>query len=374
VSVLSIKEEPVKRSLTLLVLVAALLAFAASASAAGGSSVGVAYTISNAASGNELVVYSRSADGSLAYAGSVWAGGAGTGGGLASQAAVAVTDDGRYVLAVNPGSNGVAAFDVTAGGPQLLNTAPSGGIRPVSVDVHKQLVYVLNKNNAALATVSGFTLGKEGLTPIPGSTRFLHAGATDAGQVRFSPGGDVLVVTGRSSQRIDTFRVGADGLLSDLRSFDVAPGATPFGFDFDNKGHLLVSLAGVGGSSGVGSYAIGPDGELSTITAPLETGERAACWLVASKNGRFAFVANAASSSVSTFDVSPGGELSFRGALTIDGMTPLDLALSESGRYLYVLAAGSHGIVAFEVGGDGTLTHVDTEANVPAAAAGIAVR
>jgi 6-phosphogluconolactonase len=168
--------------------------------------------------------------------------------------------------------------------------------------------------------------------------------------------------------------VDADGLLSDLSSYDVAPGATPFGFDFDNKGHLLVSLAGVGGSSGAASYALGADGSVATITAPLESGQRAACWLVASKDGRYAFVANAASSSVSTFTVSPSGELAFQGATTIDGMTALDLALSANGRYLYVLAAGTHGIVTFEVGNDGTLTHVDTEADVPASAAGIAVR
>jgi 6-phosphogluconolactonase len=364
----------VKRLLFSLAIAASLLAFVASATAGDGAAVGAAYTISNAASGNELVVYARSATGSLTPAGSVSAGGLGTGGGLASQGAVTVTDNGRTVLAVNPGSNSVAAFAVGPGDPQLLDTAPSGGIRPVSVAVHKQLVYVLNKNNAALATVSGFTLDKDGLTPIASSTRFLHAGATDAAQVKFSPSGDVLVVTGRSSQRIDTFRVGADGLLSDLKSFDVAPGATPFGFDFDNKGHLLVSLAGVGGSSGAASYELGADGSVSTITAPVETGQRAACWLVATKNGRFAFVANAASSSVSTFAVSPAGELTYQGAVTIDGMTALDLALSKDGRYVYVLAAGSHGIVTLETGVDGTLTHVETEADVPVASAGIAAR
>jgi 6-phosphogluconolactonase len=364
----------VKRLLFSLTVFSVLLAFAASAAAGDQPAVGAAYSISNAASGNELVVYARSADGSLAQAGRVSAGGRGTGSGLASQGAVTLSDDGRTVLAVNPGSNSVAAFAVRPGGPQLLDTAPSGGNRPVSVAVHKQLVYVLNKDNAALATVSGFSLGKDGLDPLAGSTRLLHAGATDAAQVKFSPDGGVLVVTGRSSQRIDTFHVGTDGLLSELKSFDVAPGATPFGFDFDNKGHLLVSLAGVGGSSGAASYALGADGSVSTITPPLETGQRAACWLVSSKNGRFAFVANAASSSVSTFAVSPAGELTFERAVTIDGMTALDLALSENGQYVYVLAAGSHGIVTLQVGADGTLTHVDTEADVPAPAAGIAVR
>jgi 6-phosphogluconolactonase (cycloisomerase 2 family) len=292
----------VKRLLFSLAICSTLLAFAASAAAGDRSAVGAAYSISNAASGNDLVFYTRSANGSLTPAGSVSAGGVGTGGGLASQGAVTVTENGRTVLAVNPGSNSVAAFAVETGSPRLLNTAPSGGIRPVSVAVHKQLVYVLNKNNVALASVSGFTLDKGGLSPIAGSTRVLHAGATDAAQVRFSPSGGVLVVTGRSSQRIDTFRVGADGLLSDPESFDVAPGA------------------------------------------------------------------------VSTFAVSPAGELTFERAVTIDGMTALDLALSENGHYLYLLAAGSHGIVAFEVGADGTLTHVDTESDVPLAAAGIAAR
>ena len=116
-----------KRLLFSLVLVTASLAFAASAAAGDGADVGAAYTISNAASGNELVVYDRSADGSLTPAGSVPAGGLGTGGGLASQGAVTLTDDGRTVLAVNPGSNSVAAFAVRHDGPELLNTAPSGG-------------------------------------------------------------------------------------------------------------------------------------------------------------------------------------------------------------------------------------------------------
>src|SRR5262249_21319874 len=62
---------PMKR-LIFLVLTTALLVFAASAAAGRSSNVvGAAYTISNAASGNALVVYDRTDDGALAYAGSV---------------------------------------------------------------------------------------------------------------------------------------------------------------------------------------------------------------------------------------------------------------------------------------------------------------
>jgi 6-phosphogluconolactonase len=363
-----------KRFVLSLVALVSLLAVVGSAAAHGEATAGVVYTISNDPAGNALVVYDRAADGTLSPAGSVPAGGLGTGGGLASQGAVTLTDDGRIVLAVNAGSNSVAAFSVERDGPTLLNTAPSGGVRPVSVAVDKKLVYVLNKNNAALATVSGFRLERNGLTPIAGSTRFLNAGATDAAQVKFTPDGDTLVVTGRSSNRIDTFPVLKGGLLGDLKSFDVAPGAVPFGFDFDKKGHLLVSLAGVAGSSGAASYDIDKDGTLSTITAPVATGQRAACWLVTSKNGRFAFVANAASNSISTFSVGRDGSIALQGVVSVPGMTPLDEALSENGKFLYVLAAGSDGIVELSVGDDGTLTLVGTLPGVPANAAGIAAR
>ena len=106
-----------KRLFLSLAICSTLLAFAASAAAGDQAAVGAAYSISNAASGNELVVYDRSATGSLTPAGSVSAGGLGTGGGLASQGAVTVTDNGRTVLAVNPGSNSVAAFAVGPDGP-----------------------------------------------------------------------------------------------------------------------------------------------------------------------------------------------------------------------------------------------------------------
>lgn len=67
------------------------------------------------------------------------------------------------------------------------------------------------------------------------------------------------------------------------------------------------------------------------------------------------------------------GPITFLGAVSVQGMTPLDEALSEDGRTLYVLAAGSHGIVQFSVDKDGTLTYVGSQLNIPVTAAGLAV-
>ena len=362
-------------ALSLLALVA-LLVVSGSAAAAGSGHNGpdsVAYTISNDVAGNALVAYDRAGDGTLSSVGSTPAGGLGTGAGLASQGSVVLTDDGRTVLAVNPGSNTVAAFSVDRDGPHLLGTAPSGGNRPVSIAVDKKLVYVLNKDNSAPATVSGFRLDKDGLTPIAGSTRLLHAGATDAAQVSFTPKGDTLVISGRSSNAIDTYSVEKHGLLGVLKTFDVAPGTLPFGFDFDKKGNLIVSIAGVGSSSGAASYDVGKNGTITTITAPIETGQQAACWVVTSKDSRFAFVANTASSTVSTFSVGQDGSIAFLTAVPLHGVTAIDEAISEDGRYLYVVAAGSDTIVQFAIGRDGTLTYVGTT-STPANAVGLAVR
>ena len=69
--------------------------------------VGYTYIDGNTAKANTIDGYARHADGSLtALAGSPFAaGGAGLGTGLASQGAIQVTQDGRYLLAVDAGSN-----------------------------------------------------------------------------------------------------------------------------------------------------------------------------------------------------------------------------------------------------------------------------
>src|SRR5205085_462563 len=218
-----------------------------------------------------------------------------TGGGLGSQGSVTLTDDGRYLLAVNGGSNTVSAFAVTKRGLELLNTVSSGGTLPVSVDAAKDLAYVVN---AGSRTISGFTLGRDGLTPLAGSTRALGAGAAVVSQLRFSPSGDLLVVTERGSNTIDTFTIGAGGVAGTAQTF-ASVGNAPFGFDWDNKGHLLVSDADNGpGNSAATSYDVSPFGALSAITGPVSTFQGAACWLVTSKDGRFAFTANAGSGSI----------------------------------------------------------------------------
>ena len=85
------------------------------------------YTLSNEASGNRVLAFARSADGSLTPAGSYATGANGSGGGLGSQGAVVVSRDRQILLAVNAGSNSVSAFRVKRDGTlRLMSTASSG--------------------------------------------------------------------------------------------------------------------------------------------------------------------------------------------------------------------------------------------------------
>ena len=157
---------------------AAIGVFGAAASASASTAspvVGYTYINDNTATANTIAGFDRHADGSLTpIPGSPFAaGGAGLGAGLASQGAIQVASNGRYLLAVDAGSNQISVLRITAGGVPVLAGQPvnSGGIKPVSVAVSPfGLVYVANQGPGG-SGYSGFRLGFNGsLTPIPGST------------------------------------------------------------------------------------------------------------------------------------------------------------------------------------------------------------
>jgi 6-phosphogluconolactonase len=350
---------------------AAALAVVAAATAApseDGGGRGAVYTLTNAPSGNAVLVYARAADGTLQPAGSYATGGLGTGAGLGSQGAVVLSEDGRRLLAVNAGSDSVSLFAVHGHLLRLESTVASGGQRPISVTIAGDLVYVLNAGGAG--SISAFTVERHSLVPLPGSTRPLGAGSGGPAQVQFSPDARLLAVTEKTSSTIDVYAVGNDGRAG-APVVSHAAGATPFGFDFDNRGHLIASEAGGTASS----YAVSAGGA-TTISGAVATHQAAPCWAIVTEDGKFAYTANAASGTISGFSVSHEGSIALLDASGASanlgaGSHPLDLAATDDGRYLYNLTDGAHLISGFHIAADGSLTPIGTTA-VPAGAAGIA--
>jgi len=339
--------------------------------------VGAVFTLSNSAAGNAVIAFARGADGSLAPAGTFSTAGNGTGGGLGSQGAVTLSDDGRFLFAVNAGSNTVTSFAVDGTTLSRVSTVASGGTLPISLTTNGTVLYVLNAGGAE--NITGFTIDPTGaLTTLPGSSRPLSGTGVGPAQVGFDPSGRWLVVTEKATNRIDVFAVAGNGYASSA-IVNQSAGATPFGFAFNQHGVLLVSEAfgGAVDASAVSSYTLGAGGLLSVVTASAPTTETAACWVAVTNNGKFVYAANTGSASVTGFEVRKGelAILNGDGRTGTSGTTPIDVAISRNGQFLYSLASSSHTISGFGIAqNDGSLSAVGAAGGLPVGTVGLAAR
>lgn len=346
------------------------------------SDSGAVFTMDNSTNGNSVLAFQRAADGSLTPAGSFPTGGAGTSGGLGNQGGVLLTRDGRWLFACNAGSHEISVFAVTPHGLALTDKVGSAGRRPVSLDLHRNLLYVLNAGGGAgdADNITGFIFAFGKLFRYPGSTRALSAANTGPAQVSFTRDGDVLVVTEKATGVIDTFTVGDDGLVDDHKMF-ASPVPTPFGFTVGREGRIFVSEAngGAANASSVSSYEVSDDGDLATISGSVPTTETAACWVVLTRNERYAYASNTGSGTLSGYRVSNDGALQLLNADGITGTTgagskPIDLALTRDSRYLYSLNSGNGTVSAFRVNANGSLQALPGLSGLPAGANGLAAR
>jgi hypothetical protein len=339
---------------------------------------GVVFTMTNEASGNRVIMYSRAADGSLSNPRSYSTNGLGSGDSLGSQGALVLSDFDHLLYAVNAGSDEISVFAVLPNRLILLNKIGSGGDRPVSLTVQGNLVYVLNAG--APENITGFRLGWRGLRQIEGSTRPLSGAMVGPAQVEFSPRGNLLVVTEKMTNKIDTYTVGRDGLANGP-TVHTSVGMTPFGFAFDRRGHLIVSEAfgGQVDASAASSYMYSPSGDLNVISGSVHTTETAACWVVVTDNQRYAYTTNTGSGTISGFRIGEDGSLTLLDkdgvtGSTGPGSTPIDAGFSRGSRYLYALTPGTQSISAFEVNSDGSLTSLPGATGVPTTTTGLAAR
>jgi 6-phosphogluconolactonase (cycloisomerase 2 family) len=334
--------------------------------------------MSNAPSGNSVIVFERRPDGSLSRAGEFGTGGLGFDGGLGNQGALALDEDGNRLFVVNPGSDEISMFLVRGTKLRLLQKVPSGGDRPVSLTVDDDVLYVLN---AGSDTIKGFRVTWwGGLVPIPRSSRPLSATGTAPAQISFAPDGRTLVITEKNTNNLVVYRVDEWGRPASATPAVVpSAGATPFGFGFNARRQLIVSEAfgGAAGQSAVSSYTLRRDGTLDVVSASVPTGQTAACWIVSTPDRRFTYTTNTGSGTISGFHIGPGGTLTRfdDGGITADlgaGSGPLDMAITQDGEFLYSLNGGNATISLMRIGHDGTLSVVETTGGLPPGANGLA--
>jgi 6-phosphogluconolactonase (cycloisomerase 2 family) len=309
---------------------AALVAVAGGAAAKGPSGgspvVGHVYVNDNTAGENTVAGFDRHADGTLtATAGSPFdVGGAGPGHAIASQGSLQLSADGRYLLAVDAGSNQISVLRIKPDGSlqQAGDPVSSGGVNPVSIAVSGSLVYVANAGPGTAVgdtNITGFTLNAGGhLRPLDGSTVPL-ASTSQPGDVLFNGDGSRLVVALVNSSQIASYAVGPDGLLTAAPGSPfAAQGVGPFGSEFrpTDPGQLFVSNAHNGAGLGtVSAFADGAAGVLTSIGAsPYPDLQTAPCWVEISADGGYLFAVNTAAATISSFSIAPDGSLTLLGS------------------------------------------------------------
>ncbi|MGN6868629.1 MAG: lactonase family protein [Solirubrobacteraceae bacterium] len=400
----------------------------------GNSGAGAVYTTTNDPGGNSVIVFKRNSNGTLTQGPTVPTGGTGIAAQppftfpiVDSSGSMALAENGRLLFVVNDGDNTITSFRTFDGGLRRVDRVSSGGVLPVSLATYGHLLYVVNEESS---NISGYYFSDDGrLFSIPGSQQLLSPGFPSgsappnaggvAAQIGFSPDGHQLVVTLRGVPStvgaIDTFAVHPNGSLTleqADRTASVDP--NPFGFAFTRSGSLLVSNVGLvsgafdypAGSlpipqildpgqftGSASSYSLSSTGTLTPVSTTVPSGGRGACWLVLSKDGKFAFVTNTLSTTPSlgppkgigtgaggltTYSVGSDGTLTKIGQTDLGPGSPTDEAISSDGKFLYVSdpnvpppPATSH-IDVFRINNDGSLTPVTQGATLPVLISGLA--
>jgi len=347
---------------------------------------GAVYVLTNQVQ-NAVAVFSRTTDGHLTAAGQFLTGGAGDPVAippdppidpLASQGALVFGPGNQFLFAVNAGSNEISVLRVGRRGLHLVDVVDSGGVRPISLTIYENLLYVLNEGGTP--NISGFTVGDDGtLTPLAGSTRPLIGGmGADPAEVSFNSDGTLLVVTEKLGNRLDSYVINQNGLPGPPIA-NASSGMTPFGFSFNSDDFLVVSEAfgGAPNQSAASSYSSNQTGVLNVITGSVHNNQTAACWVVIPNNGTRAIVSNTGSGTISTYNIDGNGMLTLANAVAANlGPTsaPRDMAVSVNGQILFVQTDGGQSVAVFHIENNGTLTSVDTAGGLPFGAQGIAAK
>ena len=388
----------------------ALLAFAFAALALGPLASGASartsvYSISNAAPNNTLIKFVQRGNGTLKKVQTIKTGGSG---GLApqpgceppggcpmldTQSEVVVWK--RLVFAVNAGSDSITSFIEKKNGKlKRVDVQSSMGDFPNSIAVKRGVLYVLNSHSDSIA---GFKFDKRGeIRRIVNSVRPLAAMQIAQGlsprQIGFDRTGGVLIVTRLSPLPggIDTFLLNSKNRPGQaIANAPTTP--LPFGFAVDRYNNLVMSqvsappeLAMPGNTA---TYDINTQtGQLTPIETVTSDGV-APCWVVITRDGRYAFVVNtgggAPDATVARYGLTSAGDLTLLGLTgennaNGDEFARTDEVLSRNGRYLFVLkpaimANTSQIDIYRRSGGDLTLVG-NTTPNGPAGMSGLATR
>jgi hypothetical protein len=234
---------------------------------------------------------------------------------------------GRYVYAVNASSNTVSVLLVGRDGKlSLVQQISSGGLRPASIAIHGNRLYINNTGHfpdeePAPATIVGYTIRFDGsLARLPCEPAVSTPGELGniVADLAVSPNGTSVVTSGLLTNRIDSFHVDLRGCLTKRESISADGGG--FGVLFrPNSDNAVVTRAvpevfGEDKAPGIGSFRVGLDSSLTLVDAFIDAdksdeGLRDPCWGVFAKDGSHLWIGSFIPRSITAFNLDSRGKL-----------------------------------------------------------------
>ncbi|MGO8867700.1 MAG: lactonase family protein [Alphaproteobacteria bacterium] len=243
---------------------------------------------------------------------------------------VAVDPSGRFAYVVHTFDNTISAYTIDAGTGQLspIGSAVATGSSPggIAVDPSGRFVYVTNYVDN---TVSAYTIdaGTGALTAIYGSPFAGEPGPyhADPDSITVDASGRFAYVVMDGLQTVWTYTIDANSGALTGTGPSVIVGGTPYSITADPAGQF-VYVTCESGLSPILAYAI--DASTGALTAvagsPFGVGPDFTTSLAVDPSGQFAYVANVAKSTISTYTIDAGsGALTATGSVVATGAEPL---------------------------------------------------
>ena len=239
---------------------------------------------------------------------------------------VVASPDGKFLFAVNQGSNTVSVFAIQPDGSLALQAdAPfgSGGVQPVSLSFTNDQLLVVNRGNSAegksgtiAPDIASFFVAESGrLIPVPSSTIKLPLNLSPA-QILSSADGQFAFVDNFATpsnlkvplaNTLEPFTINGDGTLTAVKGGAATTPKNPpllLGLAEDPVNHIIYTGQAPFGGVATFKYndTTGAVKYVDSVTSP----GKATCWLDIS--GKFLYATDSASDSLSVYSADQPAE------------------------------------------------------------------
>jgi 6-phosphogluconolactonase (cycloisomerase 2 family) len=276
-----------------------------------------------------------------------------------------IAPSGKFGYVQNPGSDQITAFSInpTTGVPTEVagSPFPLGGVNGQSMAMTPSgdFIYVVGANNPGTIVALTVNSSTGVVTPVTGSP--FATGNTPLFATA-DPNGALLYVTNRDSNEVWTYAIAGNGALTILTKartqqtpLNVALGVGTASVKYTPKFAYVANQGTNTVASTISAYKINAtSGKITGVSgSPFADGGAGtfATSVTVDPSGRFGYVANAGTNSVSayTINASTGALTAISGSPFPAGSNPTSVTVDPSDRFAYVANGSSFNISAFTI-------------------------